>query len=207
MRFHIDEEAHLEVRIARRFEHVRLALRRFGLADVLECQRICVERCGEQAEHQSGKILLCRYQPLLEHVLEHARRRSGHARPRLRRRRRRNLQQHPPIESGRRRIALLRRNFVLAQVFVGELDQYLELDGNEVLPLDASRASGGREALHRVEFFLAAERRARVGQHLLGAFVRCLRESVVVRRNDRRRERPANAQNGRDLFVSAHWIL
>jgi hypothetical protein len=65
---HVDEEPQLEITARGSLEDVRLALRRFGLPDVSEGQRVGFERRREHPEHQPGEILPRREGPLLEHL-------------------------------------------------------------------------------------------------------------------------------------------
>ena len=76
--------------------------------------------------------------------------------------RRGNLDQRVAVESGRRRIGVLRRKLIDTDILVGQLDRDLELDGNEVVAPDAARASGRHERLEALQL-VAAERLAHVG--------------------------------------------
>jgi hypothetical protein len=62
VRLAIDEQPQREIWWSLRFEHVSFPLRRFGLADVGEGQRIRTERSGKHSEGQPDEVLLdCRH--------------------------------------------------------------------------------------------------------------------------------------------------
>jgi hypothetical protein len=60
----------------------------------------------------------------------------------------RELNQVAPIESGRRRAALLCRNLVLPDILIGQFDRDLEFDRDQVVAADLPGPSGRDEALY-----------------------------------------------------------
>ena len=166
MRVLVDEEADGEVVRPLRVDHVRLALRRFGFADVGEGHRIGREGRGEHPEREPREVLLHRGDARRARIHRRPRRGAGRGGGgRGRRRRRRILQPLVAVEARRRRTALLRRDFILAQVLVGQLDEDLEFDRDEILAAHLARASGRREGLDGGQLLFAAERLPRRGEH------------------------------------------
>src|SRR5262249_60945805 len=86
-------------------------------------------------------------------------------------RRRGKLNRRPAVEPDRRRLAFLRGDFVLADVFVGQLDGDLELDGDEILAAHLTRASGRDNRLDGGQLLVAAQRFARGAEHDGGGWI------------------------------------
>ena len=69
----------------------------------------------------------------------------------------RNLDQRLAVEARGGRVCILRREFVDAHVFVGKFQQYLELDGHQVVAAYATRPARGDDRFHAGEL-LGSER-------------------------------------------------
>ena len=72
-------------------------------------------------------------------------------------RQRRYLNQRVAVEAGRRRVGVLRREFVCSEVFVRQFEQDFEVDGDEIVASNATRLAGRNHCLDRGQL-LAAER-------------------------------------------------
>jgi hypothetical protein len=144
----MDEQTQRQVGRALAFEHISHALRRLGLADICKCEWIPAERGGEHPKHEAGEILLhaddanavCRRK-----LFGCWRRRSTW--PALRWPRVRLLNEIIAVESGGGGTAFLRRNLVLPDVLVRQLDGNFEFDGNQVLATHLTRAAGRQDRL------------------------------------------------------------
>src|SRR5262249_48657784 len=131
-----------------------------ALGDVAELERETRERHGEHAEREPCEVLLDDEEPLCGRHHHHRGPAAARWRPAAARssRRRRLWQQRVADEPGRRRVCVLRREFVLADVTIRQLAVDLELDRNEVVAAELTGAAGGDERLHGGELPLAAER-------------------------------------------------
>jgi hypothetical protein len=179
MRLAVDEEAKREVVGSLGVEHVRLALRRFGLADIGERERVARIGAGEHAEREPREVLLEPVDARSPHGVHRVRHAGRRARPGCAPGRNSGgcgrggiLQQLVAVEPGRRRAALLRRNFVLAQILVGQLYKDLELDRHQIVAAHLARASGCRKRLDRRQLAFTAERLTRGREHAGRVFLR-----------------------------------
>jgi hypothetical protein len=170
VRLAVDEESDCRVVGSLSVEDVCLALWRLRLSDVRERERIARVRRCEQAQHQPHEILLQRIDSHLARGFELGRVAWGR-----RGRRDRKLDEILAVEARRGGASLLRRNLILSNVFIGQLDGDLELDRHDIIAADLTRSTGCDEVLHRGNLLLAPERLTRGRQNRGWVFRRGLR--------------------------------